>query len=158
MTQSFLITLLSGLKTLLETITVANGYNTDVALVDYDFKTPDQVSSKQLPALLIVPGTIDIQETGNRQAEGSFTISLFGYVMDNTAPTEKMLKLQQDVIACLAGEENRIAGCSYIKPRRVEMSASVFSIFGYQGGVAAPYAAFRIDLEAYYSFSMVNGG
>lgn len=158
LTDSFIYTILAALETELKKIKTTAGYNNTVLLVDDEFKTPDEISSKQLPALLIVPGRINFTETSGQYSEGTFPIYVFGYVMDNATPIKKMIQLAQDVYACLAAAGFRLAGCDAVKPTGLEMSVNVFSVFGYIGGIRKPYAAFRMDIEAAYRFAQANGG
>ena len=76
------------LKTLLEGITVANGYGLDVKHVSRQWKAIDDVSDTQLPAVLIIDdGAETIDEVTSGAADVSFQVSIICYVKDRKNPS-----------------------------------------------------------------------
>jgi hypothetical protein len=151
-------TILANMGTLFTGITTGAGYNNDLAKFDTQFLTPDMISAKQFPALLCVFSRGEMEALTGMYSRMHFYMYLFGYVMDNENPVNKIIELQQDVIARLAGSDNRVDGADDMGVKAMEQSGNVFDVFGFAGGVAPPYAAFRIDIEGTFRFKMTEGG
>lgn len=73
-------TLLQYLKTLLATITVANGYNTNVALVERGIQNDRDLTDDKLPALFVTMTHEKRNRITTNQFKADLQVILVGYV------------------------------------------------------------------------------
>ena len=89
---------LIALKTLLETITVANGYDLDIKHVSRQWKAVEDISDANFPAILIIDdGPEEIFENTGDSADVSFTISLIAYIKDAVNPSTALNLIDQNM-------------------------------------------------------------
>ena len=94
-------TIMAGVKTALEAITTANGYNYDIKSVNNQLKLFLNIKAGQTPALFIVDGgdlLIDeIESGGNTYIRATMTLSIVGVV--RAVPEADLIdKLQKSLV------------------------------------------------------------
>ena len=98
--------ILAALKAVLEDIKTGNGYTLSVAHVSRQWKQVEDISSQQLPAVLIIDdGPEEIEENTGDVADVSFIVSLIGYVEDHENPSTALNELDVAVKKAVATNE-----------------------------------------------------
>lgn len=103
--------IIDNIKTELTKITVANGYNQTVALVESDkLKAPEELGPEEFPALFIIDSS-ELKGAGDIDSvECTLEIIISGYikrVLDTDDLQDLRRKLQNDVEKCLMVDEFR---------------------------------------------------
>ena len=138
-------TVLDSIKTTLESITTANGFNVTVAEVRRGAHTPD--SFNQFPALALLNVTREREDFTGKQALATLHLRIFGYVkVDAPGDYTELDKLLADV-------ETALMSRTYNSYRS---EADVGTVQVYEGGAHDPDGAFVMEATVEYEYEMTD--
>lgn len=125
-------TVVNALSTLLQTITVANGYNTNIGAKVYQkLRDPDELGNDEFPCLMFLSVNENIEFYAAKQRESRLTISILGFIKLNEDENSKasINKLADDVIvALLSAQDLNQATVDY--PERFSVETFVTRSYG----------------------------
>ena len=117
--------IINNIKTTLQTITIANGYNQDVALVSTEnFMLPEQLTVEEVPALYIIDDDED-KSAADGDVDSlwcTLNITIEGIlkkINDADPVQERRRKLQSDVEKALMVDETRGQYAEFTKVKRI---------------------------------------
>lgn len=146
-------TVLSNLKTLLETITTTNGYANNVGdVLDEVVFTEDA----NYPAISLIPPEGDITDKAGNTADMDEDVFIYIIVKSGTAPVAAFRSMRKDVLKCLATDRQLSGACKYFRPRKVRIAYEWFKD-GIIPGIKPPYAAYVIECETLYQYNQAEG-
>lgn len=92
-------TILDGLKSTLENITIANSFNNDVYKVERKFLYYDHVFN--FPYLMVLGGAESFEDQLGDYTISTMTVRILGYHKDKDNPEQAQCDLIEDVMKCL---------------------------------------------------------
>ena len=138
--------ILDDLKTWLEAITVANGYQTTVAEVKRGIHYADDMQNR--PSLCFWNDKGPKKDLAGEQCERVLHIFIWGYIDIQPGTYDNLDGLVSDVEACLNG--SRANWDSSIT--QVDVGDSTY----YEGGVTDPIGIFEMEAEIYYEYDRAD--
>ncbi len=99
--------ILKALQSILQTITIANGYTRDIQDVRMDTKSWRDVSAPECPIIFLVDDQVQIVRHAGKTREYVWTIRMFGVLKETTL--EEFEEFISDVEECIE-DNNHLAG------------------------------------------------
>lgn len=146
-------TVLSNLKTLLETITTANGYANNVGDVVNDIIFVE--GANYFAISIIVPESTLVDKSGF-YVDRFDDVFLYILVKNETAPMAAMLSASNDVLKCLATDRQLSGACKYFKPVKARIAYEWFKD-GIIPGIKPPYGAYVIECKGLHQYYQPSG-
>ena len=148
--------ILQGLETALEKISVANGYQLNVAQVDRNFEFEE---SQKFPAILIVAGSGSYEGLSGNRSRVPNTFTVYGYVKDDRALQATAVKMREDITRCIGREGeniNAITGADVVSAGAAD---DIFpGGYGYAPGFMFPFACVKVVCGVEYDILNTDGG
>jgi len=139
-------TVLDSFKTLLQGISTASGYNTDVVKVERKMLYWD--AETDFPVLMVLGGEEEFEDTLGDVVYSSLHINIRGYSQDSTDPETALCNIIADVIKAIDSTSNTYRDSTTIV--RLETDEGWFN-FQEQG-----FGYFDLEVVVMYSFSKGN--
>jgi len=146
-------TILLRIKTAVETITIANGYNENVGTVYFDAQILEEVAKKDLPAIVVLPGDETREQfaigTASNNMQARCPMLIGGILFHHTGITQGEVEdLILDVNKAVMADTTLAGYCLTIEPGMVSTNMD-----------AAPgFATFEQTWDFTYLYTRSTGG
>lgn len=143
MTVSKRDTILTGIKTTLAGISVANGYNLTVKSIHDVLKATSDLTQDQFPALIVIDADESKDDGDVDEMKNRLNVIVTGYVFNPEQDYDlqaDLRKLLADVEKCLCADRFRAALAYNTRPSSIKTD----------GGLLRPYAIFDFTFQIEY--------
>jgi len=144
----------AALKTLFETIKVANGYINTIGSVSTEYVA---AAAATMPAIVVFNSDLSIEDMPGDMAEVSQRFNLYLIVKEEVTPQADLNSLLSDVIEALAKDYTLGGKCIRFMVHKAAMAGDVVNVPGFPPGLDPPYAYMRVECEALYEFLQTSG-